>query len=557
MSEREYVVTVKPGVDWQELHQELTTDTSTQASIDSAVIPDRTVDVVNERPQSKRNTHYNLTAEEVTALQNDPRIEAVELPPHHRDDIELVQFGKRDGTTEFDRFRDIDYENDVQWGLFTCHSNTPLNQIFTDNSRYEKSLNYTLTGRGVDFVLHDSGITPDHPEFSDSQGNSRVQQIDWYTESGLPGTQDPLFYSDTAGHGTHVAGTVAGRYQGWAPDANIYSIKVSGLEGSGDSSGISISDCFDVVTEWHKAKPVDPVTGFKRPTVVNMSWGYLSSYVNSEYGEHQGVAWDDSSNPSTYRSEYGMVPKGQSFFSYRHPVRVASVDADVEEMIAAGIIVCSSAGNDGHKINRPEDPGYDNWYSGTYWETRVSNGLLADNKRYYHRGSSPSAVPGVITVGNIELADNGGYQAPVKRDSSTTGPRVDIWAPGSNILSSVETQTVGRNSVRYGDYDLAKFSGTSMASPQVAGYVCTFLQMRPWLTPVEVTAEVKKTSVKNEIEGVYGIADFDNTEAPTEENYTNYRAAQGSANNFLNTPYKIETVFNNTIQFQGGVILQK
>ena len=549
MSEREYIVTVKSGVDWTELHDELCRDTSHDHSVDSHVVPDRAVDVVKERPASKRNTHYSLTAEEAEKLSQDPRVLAVEIPPEQRNDIQLVQFGNRDATTEFDSLREINYETDVQWGLFMSHNSTALKDIFSENIRYEKNYEYSLTGRGVDFVLHDSGITPDHPEFTDEDGNSRVQQIDWYAASGLPGTQDPLFYSDRSGHGTHVAGTVAGRYQGWAPEARIYSVKVNGLEGySGGGVGLPISDCFDVVTEWHKAKPVDPVSKHKRPTVVNMSWGYLSSYVNSQFGVHEGVAWDDSSNPSTYRSEYGMVPKASTFFSYRHPIRVASVDADVEEMIAAGIIVVSAAGNDGHKIHRPGDVGYDNWYSGAYW---------GGTPRYYHRGSSPSAVPGVITVGNIELVDNGGYYAPVKRDSSSTGPRVDIWAPGTNILSSVETQYNTQNSDRYGVYDLDKYTGTSMASPQVAGYACTILQMRPWLTPEELTQQIVSTAVSNEIEGVYGVADFDNTSEPVESNYTNYRAAQGSANKFLSTPFRRNRVFINTIQFQGGVILTK
>ena len=45
----------------------------------------------------------------------------------------------------------------------------------------------------------DSGIQADHPEFQDANGNTRVQQIDWYAASGLTGTMPPGHYTDYDG----------------------------------------------------------------------------------------------------------------------------------------------------------------------------------------------------------------------------------------------------------------------------------------------------------------------------------------------------------------------
>ena len=134
---------------------------------------------------------------------------------------------------------------------------------------------------------------------------------------------------------------------GWAKDARIYSVKVSGLEGSGDSgTGISVSNCFDVIKGWHNAKPIDPETGYKRPTVVNMSWGYsFSSSSTPTVGNYRGNAWTYgdagySSSAELYANA-GIVP---AYFSGSRKIgsRLASVDTDVQEMIDAGIHICKS-----------------------------------------------------------------------------------------------------------------------------------------------------------------------------------------------------------------------
>lgn len=551
MSEREYVVTVKAGVDWQEVHDELCRDTFHDKHVDNRIIPPRQIDVVKERPNNRRNTHYSLLAQEARQLLNDPRIESVEIPPSQRGDIELDLSGRRVGISKFD-YSDIDYENEVQWGFLTCHQDSNIRSQLT-SSELSTNQPFVLAGKGVDIVIQDSGINPNHPEFTDSDGNSRVQQIDWYADTGNSalGTQDPLHYNDAHGHGTHVAGTAAGRYQGWAPESRIYSQKLRGLEGfTTYGVGIDMEDAFDLIRAFHNQKPIDPATGFKRPTVVNMSWGYTSSYINSEFGNHQGVDWDDSSNPSTARPEYGMLNASFSLGGgYRHPIRVASVDAEVEQMVEDGIIVVSAAGNDYHRAYKPGEPGYDDWYSGWYW--RDYQGLV-DYQRYYHRGSSPAHATGVITVGNCELGQRplGGYTVE-KKNSSSTGSAVDIWAPGTRILSAYSDPRSSGTSERYGTYDMARLTGTSMASPQVAGYAACVLAMRPWMTPAQILQFIQDNSL-SEI-GADG-ENFDGNTGYTETDYTNYKSGQGSPNRFLKMPFNTGTPFTNTLSLPGVTI---
>lgn len=153
-------------------------------------------------------------------------------------------------------------------------------QAFSEFDEYR----FSMDGTGVDVVIQDSGIQADHPEFFDENGVSRLQQINWYHTSaiGTAASSFPLstqmpsaHYTDRHGHGTHVAGTVAGRTYGWAKNARIYAhkIAVGGATGTPASECISLNDSFDLIKLWHRNKPIDPKTGYKRPTVVNMSWG--------------------------------------------------------------------------------------------------------------------------------------------------------------------------------------------------------------------------------------------------------------------------------------------
>ncbi|MEZ4684356.1 MAG: S8 family serine peptidase [Caldilineaceae bacterium] len=62
-----------------------------------------------------------------------------------------------------------------------------------------------IRGYGVTVAVVDSGISP-HPDLNDYQGNSRVvAQVNFVPNSTVP--------DDFYGHGTHVAGTIAGRYK--------------------------------------------------------------------------------------------------------------------------------------------------------------------------------------------------------------------------------------------------------------------------------------------------------------------------------------------------------
>lgn len=498
MSEIEYIVTLKAGVDYDAFNAEMI------ASTGAGDIPGRSVDVANARPGSKRNTHYALTEAEATALRNDSRVDDVQIPPQDRNDIE-IGFNATQSSSSWIKSTSVGASADLNWGLIRGVSkNDPFGSAV---GQITSDFNYTLTGKGVDVVIQDSGLQVDHPEFTDSAGVSRIQNIDWYAASGLTGTQSANHNRDYDGHGSHCGGTVAGRTQGWARDAQIYSVKVSGLEGDGDSgTGISVNDCFDVIKLWHRNKPIDPNTGYKRPTVVNASWGYGGNRSGTPVGGvYLGNSWswsDYGSNSNNAWANVGVVPV--LGLSRRINVRVASVDADLQECLDEGIIFCIAAGNSYYYIDSS---------TGDHYNDTCNFG---SGQEYIFRGSSPYSE-NAFMVGNADVTYTNNLEQ--KAESSCAGPGVNIYAPGTEIISVGSTDNGGTSDKysTYGgpdspldnNYKLMKISGTSMASPQIAGMIACVLEANPGMTPAQVKSYMEANAQTDKI----------NSDATTAESY--------------------------------------
>ena len=92
-------------------------------------------------------------------------------------------------------------------------------------------------GDGVTVAVVDSGISP-HPDFNDYGGVSRIiGRVNFTPDNFTP--------DDFYGHGTHIAGTIAGlgqasnqRYLGVAPEAKLVDVKVMDDWGYGTTSGV-------------------------------------------------------------------------------------------------------------------------------------------------------------------------------------------------------------------------------------------------------------------------------------------------------------------------------
>jgi hypothetical protein len=159
----------------------------------------------------------------------------------------------------------------------------------------------------------------------------------------------------------------------------------------------------------------------------------------------------------------------------RIPVRVDALDSDIEQAIKEGIIYVGAAGNGKWKHDVPGGPDWNNTFEmANRYPSSVSNPY------YYMRGSSPTAndnnIDGEYDLPNICVGSIDITTSDQKATYSDCGPGVDIYAPGTSIISAY---TSGVSDSRGSGFLLEKISGTSMASPQVCGVIACALELNP------------------------------------------------------------------------------
>jgi subtilisin family serine protease len=227
------------------------------------------------------------------------------------------------------------------------------------------------TGAGVNVYIIDTGVYASNAEFA-----GRVVP-------GFTAVSDGRGTSDCHGHGSHVAGTVAGSTFGFANQATIIPVRVLDCFGSGSTSGVIAG--INWMINHHVAG---------QPAVANLSLGGMYDYATNDA---------------------------------------------IERAVADGITVVVAAGNE---------------------STDACT-------------KSPASAPNAITVGATASDDSRAYY-------SNFGACIDVFAPGSAIISAGISSTTAT----------AQMSGTSMASPHVAGVAAIVLGNANSLTPAQVDARI-------------------------------------------------------------------
>jgi serine protease AprX len=282
------------------------------------------------------------------------------------------------------------------------------------------------TGQGVDIALIDSGVAPVNGLTTPGK---IINGPDFSLESRAPN----LRYLDTYGHGTHIAGIIAGRdngasgyagnttdFLGVAPDARIVSLKVADAQGNTDVSQILAA------IDWVVRHRTDHGMNIR---VLNLSFG-------------TDATQDYSVDPLAYATEAAW---------------------------RAGIVVVAAAGNEGDGTGLT-DPAYD--------PTILAVGAA----------TAPSTADAPLSADAV---------ASFSSALSTAARNVDLVAPGSHIQSlrdpgSFIDQTFGGTGLINNRF--FRGSGTSQATAITTGAAALVIQQHPDITPDQVKALLENSA---------------------------------------------------------------
>jgi serine protease AprX len=314
---------------------------------------------------------------------------------------------------------------------------------------------YGVTGSGIGVAVIDSGVRSSIDLGNPATGSSRIVASVGYVPSAA-------IASDPNGHGTHVAGIVAGNgagstgssyfrtFYGIARNTNIVSVRVLDNTGAGTVSNVIAG------LQW----------------AVNNRAAYNIRVINLSLGH----------------------PVGESYTT--DPLCQA-----VEAAWKSGIVVVCAAGNDGRKSATPTAGAPNEGYGTNFGSIQ-----------------SPANDPYVITVGASKSVDGNRANDRIATYSARGPSRLDfvlkpdIIAPGNRVISLaaagsyLEDAYPDTNNVPWtyfsnnnGSANSKRYfwlSGTSMSAPVVAGAAALMLQANPTLTPDVIKARLMVSADK-------------------------------------------------------------
>lgn len=304
---------------------------------------------------------------------------------------------------------------------------------------------YGVTGAGVGVALIDSGISTWHNDlYLGDGGPARVAHYRDFTVSpDDPRASDP---SDAYGHGTHVAGIVAGsghdsngRRAGIAPDARLVALRVLDADGNGTIS--NVIEAIDYAIEHSGALNIRVIN-------ISVAAGVFESY---------------RSDPLTRAAR---------------------------RAVEAGIVVVTSAGNLGE--NEYGEPQYGGITAPGNAPWVITVGAAS------HQGTPHRSDDVVASFSS---------RGPTAIDM---GAKPDLIAPGVGIESLADpfsTLATLNPELLVGEFGPSgrpylSLSGTSMAAPVVTGAVALMLQQNPQLTPNAVKVILQYTAQAHPTEPV-------------------------------------------------------
>ncbi len=335
--------------------------------------------------------------------------------------------------------------------LLRIWESTPIGPLTVKSIRTVKAdaaqTAFSANGDDIVWAVMDSGIDQSHPHFQTHHNLATPPPL--AARSFVGG--DPL--RDVFGHGTHVAGIIAGEaaagsspyvaaqsigadgatqyhlrnvdgIRGMAPRCKLLSLKVLNDDGGGDAT--ALLQAIQYVQDLNDNGRRIQVHG------VNISVGYPFD-----------VQW---------------------FACGRTPVCV-----EVNRLVRSGVVVVVAAGNTGHVTTAVNT-------QGAVTGTRDAGQAMSIN--------DPGNADLAITVGSTDREMPHLYGISYYSSKGPTGDgrlKPDVVAPGEHIISAAAG--ANRSKVPTSDapanaFDYVEDTGTSMAAPHVSGVLAGFLSVR-------------------------------------------------------------------------------
>ncbi len=324
-------------------------------------------------------------------------------------------------------------------------------------------LSFAATGADIVWAVMDSGIAGDHIHFKQRENLKLPAPLEHrdFTVSGSTlekpsADEKPL--EDPFGHGTHVAGIIAG--ETIATQGAPINAVVCEQQSGGDPSYRRLSGIQTIASMAPRCKLLSlRVLGADGGGDVSnfiAALGYVQNLNAS--GRHLIIHGINISAGYEFDPEWFAC--GQS------PICV-----EVNRLVKSGVVVVVAAGNTGY--------GYEQVFqrTGSAVQTRSAGQAVSIN--------DPGNAALAITIGSTHREMPHTYGVSYFSSKGPTGDgrcKPDLVAPGEKVLSCAagELQTRCKNGLNDGGpCDFAEDSGTSMAAPHVSGVIAAFLSIRP------------------------------------------------------------------------------
>ncbi|CAI2016167.1 autotransporter outer membrane beta-barrel domain-containing protein [Serratia plymuthica] len=341
-------------------------------------------------------------------------------------------------------------EFNAEWGLGAIHA--------------EQAYAAGYTGKGIKLGIFDQPVYAQHPEFA-SPGkviNLVTTGIREYTDPYIPVKKGDAFRYDgtpsvdsdgTLGsHGTHVGGIAAGNRDGGEMHGVAFNAQIISAENGdpGPEDGIILGNDGAVYQAGWDALIASGAR------IINNSWGIGITEKFDEGGKDPAYPHFTLADAQKQFDQIKQILGTKAGGAYQGAIDAAR----------SGIVTIFAAGND-YNLNNPD----------------AMAGLA-----YF----VPEIAPNWLSVASLQDPNNSGDYS-ISTFSSRCGYTASfcVAAPGSKVYSSI----IEGNSLENLTTGYAKYSGTSMAAPHVAGSIAVLMERFPYMTGAQVASVLKTTTV--------------------------------------------------------------